>query len=219
MKVLFITQYFPPEIGAPQARIYELCIRLARMGHDVSVLTTFPNYPSGIVPKEWQHRLFHRTIEQSVQIIRVRTYTVPNRGFLRRIISHLSFALNACLAAPWVPSADVLIVESPPLFSGIAGMVLGRLSAVPFVFSVADLWPETAVQMGMLRNPVIVWLSRRLELLTYRRAATVLAVTEGIQKKIISDGISPAKVMLFRNAVDAEFFRPECHDSTMRRVI
>src|SRR5215467_11719044 len=131
IRILFITPYFPPEIGAPQTRIYEQAVRLEKKGHIVSVLTTFPNYPTGIVPEEWKRLLFWKGTEQGVEVYRFWTYATPNSGFFRRILSQLSFGVLACIAALKLPPVDVIIVESPPLFSGIAATVVGWLKRAP----------------------------------------------------------------------------------------
>lgn len=219
MKVLFLTPYFPPELGAPQSRIYELAVRLVKMGHKVSVLTTFPNYPSGVVPKEWRGLFFWEGIDQGIHVYRIWSYAVPNKGFFKRILGQLSFAFFASCAAPLLPGYEAIIVESPPLFDGLAGLVLGWLKRAPYLFTVSDLWPESAIQMGMLKNPVLIWLSKQLEMLLYRRAAVVLAVTEGIRKAIISEGINSHKVVLFRSAVDSQFFLPEMDGAETRRTL
>jgi len=219
MNLLFLTPYFPPEVGAAQTRIHELAVRLARMGHRVSVLTTFPNYPSGVVPKEWRGKFFWKCVDEGIHVYRIWSYAVPNRGFLKRILGHLSFALFASCAAPLLPSYDAIIVESPPLFDGLAGLFLSAMKRAPYLFTVSDLWPESAIQMGVLKNPVLIWLSQQIEMLFYRRAAAVLAVTEGIRKAIVSAGIDSQKVVLFRAAVDTEFFLPDMDGSEMRRML
>lgn len=216
MRILFISLYFPPEIGAPQTRIYEQAVRLQSKGHIVSVLTTFPNYPSGIVPKEWKRLLFWKGSEQGVGVYRFWTYATPNSGFLRRILSQLSFALLACIAALRLPPADVIIVESPPLFNGITANFVGWAKQAPYVFHVSDLWPETAIQLGVLKNPTLIWLSRRIEVLSYRRAALVLAVTAGIRQSI-AEVVGPAKVVMLPNAVDTDFFRPGVDGLDLRK--
>lgn len=208
MRVLFVTPYFPPEVGAPQTRIYELALRLSKMGHEISVLTTFPNYPSGIVPKEWRGKWFTKTIQEGLSIYRVWSYATPNRGFLKRITSHLTFAISATLAALLLPRTDTMIVESPPLFDGFIGVFASTLRSIPYLFTVSDLWPESAIQMGMLKNQLLIRLSKSIELLFYRRASAVLALTAGIRDKIIADHIPASKVLLFRNSVDCELFHP-----------
>jgi colanic acid biosynthesis glycosyl transferase WcaI len=219
MRVLFITPYFPPEVGAAQTRIYELAVRLQQKGHRVAVLTTFPNYPSGIVPKEWRGRFFWKGVDEGMTVYRFWSYAAPNRRFLKRIVSQLSFAFFSTLAGMWLPRCDAIVIESPPLFDGFAGVFLNAVRRTPYLFTVSDLWPESAVQMGILRSPSLIWLSKQMELLFYRHAAAVLALTAGIQRAIRADGIEASKVNLFRNSVDCEFFRPGLSSNGLRHEL
>jgi colanic acid biosynthesis glycosyl transferase WcaI len=219
MKIRFITPYYPPETGAPQTRIYELAVRLVKLGHEVSVVTTFPNYPTGIVPREWRGRLRWTGVQDGIRIWRFWSYAAPNRGFLKRIATHLSFAVSAALGALTLPYCDVMVVESPPLFDGFAAVLLSILRRTPYAFTVSDLWPESAVQMGILRSPVLIRVSKWAELLFYRRAAVVLGLTRGICDKIVADGIPSSKVVVFRNSVDCDFFRPGIDATALRREI
>src|SRR6266852_1570279 len=149
--ILFVTPYYPPEITAPAVRIGETAMRLVKRGHQVTVLTTFPNFPTGIVPPEYRGRVIQHEMHDGVRIVRVWSYFSPNKGFLRRILAQLSFG---CLAPflGWkaIGRPDVIIVESPPLFDAIAGCLLAFFKRRPFIFTVADLWPEAAIQMGIL---------------------------------------------------------------------
>ncbi len=140
--ILFMTPYYPPEKTAPAIRISETAQCLVRRGHQVTVLTTFPNFPTGIVPPEYRGRLIRREVREGVRIVRVWSYITPNRGFLKRILAQLSFGCLAPLLG-WrdVGRPDVVIVESPPLFDAIGGRLLARGKRCPFIFTVADLWP------------------------------------------------------------------------------
>src|SRR5579859_5834577 len=155
--ILFVTPYYPPEVGAAQVRISETARRLVRRGHHVTVLTTYPNYPSGKVPPEYHKRKIYGETSDGVEIIRVWSYISPNKGFLRRILSQLSFGcLSPLLGWNAIEHPDVIIVESPPLFDAIAARMLAWGKRCPFIFIVSDLWPESAVQLGMLRNRVLI---------------------------------------------------------------
>lgn len=219
MKVLFVTPYFPPELGAAQARIYESVVRLKKKGHDVSVLTTFPSYPSGIVPLEWRGKFFWRGTDQGVRVYRIWSYAAPHSGFLKRLAGQLTYAFLACFAALLLPRHDAMIIESPPLFDGLVGIVARALRGVPYLFTVADLWPEAAIQLGVLHNRALIWLSEALELFIYRRSAAVLSITAGIRDKIIARGIDRTKVRLVRNSVDLQFFRPGLDASELKQTI
>ncbi len=212
--ILFLTPYYPPEVGAAQARISETAARLVARGHQVTVLTTLPNYPNGVVPPEFQHG--QRRIEErdGVRIVRVWSYITPNKGFLRRILAQLSFGLLAPrLAGKRIGTPDVVIVESPPLFDAYAGRMLARHFKAPYIFTVADIWPESAVQLGALRNKTAIRLAENLEWTTYQRSGAVWAVTEGIRQTLIDRGLPPEKVFLLTNGVDTRKFHPMARDA------
>jgi colanic acid biosynthesis glycosyl transferase WcaI len=207
--ILFITPYFPPEISAPAVRISETAIRLVKRGHQVTVLTTFPNFPYGIVPQEYRGRVIQREVRDGIRIVRVWSYFSPNEGFLPRILAQLSFGcLAAFLGAKAVGCPDIIIVESPPLFDAIAGRILAWIKHCPFIFMVADLWPEAAIQMGVLHNQVLIRLSEWLEWSTYRRASLVWVVSQGVRELLIQRGLSPERIFLLTNGVDTTLFRP-----------
>ncbi len=207
--ILFVTPYYPPEITAPAVRIGETAMRLVKRGHQVTVLTTFPNFPTGIVPPEYRGRVIQHEMHDGVRIVRVWSYFSPNKGFLRRILAQLSFG---CLAPflGWkaIGRPDVIIVESPPLFDAIAGCLLAFFKRRPFIFTVADLWPEAAIQMGILSNRVLIRLSEWLEWSTYQRASLVWVVSEGVRDLLIQRGLSPERIFLLTNGVDSALFRP-----------
>jgi colanic acid biosynthesis glycosyl transferase WcaI len=210
--ILFVSPYYPPEVGAAQVRISEMAERLVRRGHTVTVLTTLPNYPLGVVPPEYQHGARRREMRNGVLVVRVWSYVSPNKGFVRRILAQLSFGcLAPFLSRHAIGQPDVVIVESPPLFDAIAGRLLAWRKRCPYIFTVADIWPESAVQLGALRNRFLIWLAERLEWSTYRRAGAVWAVTDGIRQLLIQRGLAPDHVFRLTNGVDTAKFRPMTH--------
>ena len=149
-------------------------------GYEVTVLTTVPNYPSGIIPLEYRKQVIQQEVRDGIRIVRVWSYVSPNKGFLRRILAQLSFGcLAPFLGGKAVGRPDVIIVESPPLFDAIAGRMMAWLKHCPFIFTVSDLWPESAIQLGMLRNRILIRLAEWLEWSTYQRADAVWALTAG----------------------------------------
>lgn len=212
-RILFVTPYFPPEVGAAQARISETAMRLARRGHQVTVLTTLPNYPKGVVFPGYERG--QRRVEDwnGVGVVRVWSYISPNKGFFRRILSQLSFGLlSPLLGVAKIGRPDVIIVESPPLFDAFAGRAIAFIKRSPYIFTVADIWPESAVQLGALRNKALIWLAERLEWSTYKRAAAVWAVTEGIRATLVARGLSTSRVFRLTNGVDTTVFQPRDRD-------
>ncbi len=208
-RILFISRYYPPEKAAAAVCVSEIAKRLVKLGHQVTVLTTVPNYPTGIVPKEYRGHLLYEEIFEDVRVIRVWSYISPNEGFLRRILAQLSFGCIApFLAYKAIGSVDVIIVESPPLFNVIAAHMIAWRKSCPMIFWVADLWPESAVRLGILRNSLLIRLSEWLEGSTYRRSSIIWVVTQGMRETLIRRGIPLEKLLLITNGVDTAKFRP-----------
>jgi colanic acid biosynthesis glycosyl transferase WcaI len=207
--ILFISPYYPPENGAAPACVGETCTRLVKLGHQVTVLTTLPNYPTGIVLPEYRGRLLQKEVRDGVQVIRVWSYISPNKSFLSRILWYISFALLApLLGGKAVGHPDIIIVQSPPLFDAITVRILARWKHCPFIFMVSDPWPEAPIQLGVLRNPLLIWLSKWLEWSTYQRATLVWVVAEWVRDFLIQRGLSPERIFLLPNGVDTNKFRP-----------
>src|SRR5258706_67515 len=207
--ILFISPYYPPESGAAPACVGETATRLVKQGHQVTVLTTFPNYPTGMFPKEYRGRVLQQEMRDGVHVVRVWSWVTPNKSFLHRIKWYLSFAFLAPLiGGKAIGHPEVIIVQSPPLFDAIAVRMLARWKRCPYIFMVSDLWPEQAIQLGVLRNRLLIWLSERLEWSTYRKAALVWAVTEWIRDRLIQRGLAPEQILLLTNGVDTTKFHP-----------
>lgn len=206
MNITFITPYFPPEVGAPQTRIWTFATWLTRRGHAVTVSTGLPHYPSGIVPREYRGKLFIREDLDGLRVLRGWVYAAPNKGFFRRLLDQASFAISAVPVTLQAEKPDVIIVESPPLFSGWPGYLVSRWRSAPFILYVSDLWPDSAIEMGVLRNSLLIRLARWMEELFYRKAARVVAVTRGIEDRLRKRGLPDTKVVLIPNGVDTSRF-------------
>ncbi len=218
-RVLFVTPYYPPERGAPQTRVSETAARLVKAGHEVTVLTTLPNYPSGVVPDEYRKGRRRREVLQGVRVVRVWSLIRPNRGLWGRVLAQLSFGCLAGLIG-WraVGRPDVIIVESPPLFDVIAGRLLAWSKGCPYILTVADIWPESAVQMGVLSARWAIWLAERLEWSSYQRAGAVWTVTDGIRAALTSRGLSARRTFVLPNGVDTARFRPDERREARRQL-
>ena len=212
-KILIVSRYYPPEISVGGIVIDETAKRLVKLGHQVTVLTTVPNYPTGIVPSEYQGHLIQKEVQDGVHIIRAWSYAAPNKGFLRRVLAQFSFGcLAPILGWKAVGNPDLVLVSSPPLFNVIAGRILASLKHTPLVLRVADLWPESAVQLGMLRNPLFIRLAEWLVWSTYRQASFVWVVTEGIRNNLLQRGLSTGHICLLTNGVDCTQFAPRSQE-------
>ncbi|MGI9185283.1 MAG: glycosyltransferase family 4 protein [Solirubrobacteraceae bacterium] len=202
MRFLFVSHYFYPEVGAPQTRILETAQRLTAAGHEVSVLTGFPNYPDGVIPKEYRRRALQRERLGEIRLIRSAVYPSANSGFARRLLNHASFALSCLLAAPMAQRPDVIVAETPPLFTAVSGVLIARGWRAPLILNVADLWPESAVQLGMLSDPRAIRAATILETFAYRHAAAITVPTAGMRTTLVGRGEPGDKVVHLPNAVD-----------------
>ena len=205
MRILLITQYYPPETGAPQNRLSDLAKRLTALGHEVTVLTALPSYPKGEIFPNYRGRLMVEEDDQGIQVVRTWAYATKSKGFFPRIINYLSFAL---LAIPfgWVATedADIVFVESPPLFLGFSGYLLSKLKRAKFTLNISDLWPESAVVLGVLRNRALIRLATWGEEWLYRHSSLVTGQTKGIVDSIRARA-PETSTHLLTNGVSPEF--------------
>lgn len=206
MNLLFLTQYYPPETGAAQNRISDLAGRLAAWGHNVTILTALPSYPKGKIFEGYRGKLVLEENTDGVRLLRVWTYTTKSGRFLPRLMNYFSFVLGSILVgvAKSGPQ-DILIVESPPLFLGLSGLLLSKLRRSKMVFNVSDLWPESVVSLGMLRSKLLVRIATALEEFIYRRSDLITGQTQGIVDKI-SARMPAIPVALVTNGVDVNTF-------------
>jgi glycosyltransferase involved in cell wall biosynthesis len=206
MRVTLLTHYYPPEVGAPQARLSALARGLTRRGVEVTVHTGFPHYPDGVIQPPYRNRPWSTDDEGGVRVVRSAVYPAPNRGFSRRIVNHLSFASSALAASPVSGAADAVIVETPPLL--LAGSAIGyaRAKRAALVVNVSDMWPDSAVALGTLRRPRLVSAARRLEHACYRAAAAIVCPTRGIETALGDLDEARSKVHRIPPSVDPELF-------------
>ena len=177
MKFLLLTQYFPPEIGGAQTRLRSTAVELKRLGHDVEIVTALPNYPRGKFYPGYEGRIYLREEFEGITVRRVWLYPAMGGG-LRRMLNYASFTIMSLFGLLLSQRPDFIFVESPPLFLSIPACVAGFLWRVPFIFNVADLWPDIVVEGGFLKQGPLIRLMRRLEQWSYRSAGYVNAVTE-----------------------------------------
>jgi glycosyltransferase involved in cell wall biosynthesis len=221
MRILYFSQYYPPEVGATQTRASEMAHYLAGAGHDVTVVTEVPNHPSGVIPPEYRGKLWERKREDGIDVLRLWVAASPDKTFRTRMAFYLSYMAIAGIAGAALSGRyDVVFATSPPLFVGAAGLAAAAVRNVPFVFEVRDLWPESAVALGELNNPRAIAAAERLESLMYRRAARVVAVTRGIRDRLLERGLPESKVALIGNGANVEHFRfdPRSREEVRRKL-
>jgi colanic acid biosynthesis glycosyl transferase WcaI len=209
MRILYLSQYFPPEAGATQTRAYEMSRNLVRLGNAVTMVAELPNHPSGIIPPEYRGRLAERSDLEGIDVIRVWVKASPVKSFRNRMLFYLTYMISASLAGLLLARGhyDLIYASSPPLFVGGAALTLSYLRRIPMLFEVRDLWPESAVALGELSNPRAVAWATRLEEACYRRARAIVVVTEGIRKRLLERGLVEDKIHLVPNGANVDLFR------------
>lgn len=220
MKILFLTQYCPPEVGAPQNRIFEFAKQLKSFGHEVTILTALPNYPKGEIFDEYKGKKVVLEEIDGIKIVRTSIYATKSKDFVKRLRNYLSFTFSSVLSgSKHIDKQDVIITESPPLFLGWSGYILAKRKKAKFVFNVSDLWPESAVKLGVLNNKLFIKMSTWLEEFCYKKSHAVTGQTQGIVDNIVNRGFDKNKVHLITNGVDTEFFKKENRDENFRKEL
>lgn len=206
MKLLILTQYFPPEVGAPQNRLYELALRLRSKGIDIFVLTAMPNYPQMVVHKEYKGKCYCKEDMNGLKIHRSWIYVSNSKSILPRLLNYFSFVFSSLWFGLFkIKKQDVLLVESPPLFLGITAYLLSRAKGAKMIFNVSDLWPESAEKLEIINNKTLLSLATKLEEFCYSKSALITGQTQGIVRNIKSR-FPNKRVYWLKNGVDIKFY-------------
>lgn len=219
MRILFLSHYYSPEVNAPATRTSEHCIRWARAGHDVTVVTCAPNCPNGVVYPGYRNSLWPQTeVIEGVRVVRVGTYLAPNAGTVRRILNFLSYMVMAVLASLRQPRPDVIVATSPQFFCGWAGVLVSWFRRVPFVLEIRDIWPESIEAVGAMRSRLLLrvleWLERRM----YLAADHIVAVGDGYRDRIVQRADVAHHISVITNGVDPARFVPRPPDPAFLRA-
>jgi len=204
MKILYITQYFPPEIGAPSNRAIANVRYLSKKGHKVTVLTEMPNHPKGVILDGYKKKIFCHEKMDGFDVLRVWVYATPNKNFITRLLFYFSFTFFGIIYGilNW-KNFDAIYVTSPPLFVGLIGIFLKKLfPKTKFIFEVRDLWPDAAIVLDELKNKIFIKLSRRLERACYIVSDKIITVTNSFKQEIIKKRINKDKILVVRNGTD-----------------
>jgi len=220
VRIAYVCHYFVPEPAAPAARVHEFARAWVHAGHEVTVITTFPNHPLGRIPPAYRGRWWATEHLDGIRVLRNWLYAVPNRGVGRRGLDHLSFMLTALVfGLPRLGRVDVVVASSPTLFSALSAWLMARIRRVPFVLEVRDLWPEAIVGLGLMRPGPAVWLLEGLARFLYRQAALVVVVTQAFADRLAEQGVPRRKLAVIANGADTRLFSPEADGSCARKAL
>ncbi len=207
MRILFLTDNFPPETNAPATRTFEHCQAWVESGAQVTVITCAPNFPQGKVYKGYRNRLYQVEIVKGIRVIRVWSYITKNEGFTRRIVDYISFAFMSFLFGLF-KKHDIIKSKSPQFFTTWSAVALSKLHRKPWVFELRDLWPESIRTVGAIKkSKVLDWLEA-VELWLYRDSTRVIAVTDAFKGNLIDRGIDASKIDVVTNGANLELYQP-----------
>jgi glycosyltransferase involved in cell wall biosynthesis len=218
MRVLILTQYFPPEIGAPQNRLFELAVRLQKKGIDVEVFTAMPNYPKMEIHDGYKDVSYRREILEGIPVYRSWIYTTKSKSIVPRLLNYFSFVFSSFFFGLFKLKGkyDLIVVESPPLFLGISGWLLSIFKSAKLSMNISDLWPESAEKMELVTNKYMLKTATWLEEFLYRKSAFISGQTQGIVKNI-KERFPEKKVYWLPNGVDIERFNAELFQKGWRK--
>lgn len=206
MRILFVSNYFPPEVNAPATRLHEHACQWAEDGHEIEVLTSVPNFPEGEVYEGFRNRFSYER-RSGIDVTRVPMYVTRNEGMLKRSLSYVSFMLSTIFYSRKIRRRpDLVVATSPQFFAAVGGLIISRFLKVPFVMEVRDLWPESIVAVGAARRGLIIRMLERLEHFLYSQSDHIVVVTNAFKQFIEAKGIDPRKISVLKNGADLQAF-------------
>lgn len=215
MKILIVTQHFPPERGAVR-RLYEFAEFFSRNGHDVSVLTGIPNYPDGIIPKRYKGKFYFSENLNGLEIHRSYVLPASNAQPKKRMLGFLTFLASAVINSFRIRGKfDIVLASSPPVTSAVIGYLISRLRRTKFVLEIRDLQPQSGEQFGNLKKSFFTNMIRRVMKTMYRKADHIVCVTEGIKLWLQKNGVEENRLSVVKSGVGDDFINS--HSNGVRK--
>lgn len=214
MKILFLTDNFPPEVNAPASRTYDHCREWVKNGDEVTVITCAPNFPKGKVYDGYKNRLWQEETVEGIRVIRVWSYIVANKGFAKRTLDFISFSVTSFLAGLFIKT-DLIVATSPQFFTALSGRTLSFWKRKPWVMEVRDLWPESIKTVGAMKDNAFIRYFEWQEKRCYESADKIIVVTDSFKRKLIDRHIPQEKIHVVKNGVDKSLFSPIPKNDTL----
>jgi len=218
MRILFLTDNFPPEVNAPATRTYEHCKEWVKQGADVTVITCFPNFPQGKVYDGYQNKRISRENVEGINVIRVWTYITANEGFIKRTLDYISFSFSAFFAGLF-QKTDLIIATSPQFFTALAGRTLAFWKRKPWIMEVRDLWPESIKTVGAMNDNIFIRYFEKEELWCYKSASKIVTVTDAFKENLVRKGVSPEKIHVVKNGANLDLYQPVEKDEQLLKEL
>ena len=214
MRLLFVSDNFPPEVNAPATRTFEHCREWVKSGIGVTVITCAPNFPQGKVYEGYKNKFIQREEIEGIKVIRVWSYITSNEGFLKRTLDYISFSLTSFLVGLFVKT-DLIVATSPQFFVALSGRWLSFFKRKPWVMEVRDLWPESIKTVGAMKDGFLLRFFEWLELRLYKSARAIVSVTDSFKKNMCARGVDGNKIFVFKNGANLELYRNQLPDEAL----
>jgi glycosyltransferase involved in cell wall biosynthesis len=209
LRVLLISQYYPPESGSSSMKMSELAEGLVNKGHSVTVVTGFPNYPKGKIFENYRRSILKTEKMNGVRIIRVPLIVPKIRAnFIHRMLNHTSFMLTSIYGGLVAEEPDLIYYYSPPLFLGFSAWILGKIYRVPTIVEINDLWPQAPIELGILKNKFIVKLAEKFEKFVYNNTKHLFFYSRTMRNQVVKKGIPKNKTEIHPLWISTKEFSP-----------
>ncbi len=203
MRILFIHQFFTKEDEPGEVRHIAMFKYLLEKGYEFTIIGGSLNYLTGKTFPDFKGIFQEKElVPGKINLIRVHIPVTYRKGFLGKIFCYISFLLLSLIASMKTKSCDLLLTTSPSLLTALAGYLISKLRGIPFILEVRDLWPKAAVEMGLVKNRLIIYIASCLEKFLYNTACRIVVITQGYADYIVSRGINPSKINIVHNGVD-----------------
>ncbi len=219
MKMLFITDNFPPEVNAPATRTYEHCMEWKKHRDvQITVITCAPNFPHGKVYEGYQNKLYQKEHIDGITVIRVWSYMTSNKGFTKRVLDYMSFAFMAFFVG-LTTRHDIIIATSPQFFTTWAAWAISKIRRTPWIFELRDIWPASIKTVGAMDQGLVLNQLTKIEMGLYRDANKVIAVTDAFKTELVERGIEAEKIAVVTNGSNLDLFVPKEKDGALLRQL
>lgn len=214
MKILFLTDNFPPEVNAPASRTFEHVKEWHKAGHDITVITCAPNFPKGEVYAGYKNKLYQTEMMDGVKVVRVWSYIAENKGFVKRTLDYISYSVTSFFAGLF-QKTDIIVATSPQFFTALSGRTLAFWRHKPWIMEVRDLWPESIKTVGAMKDNMFIRYFEWEEMRCYKSAKKIVVVTDSFKRTLISRGVPEGKISVVKNGVSRDLFKPQPKDEAL----
>ncbi len=214
MRILFLTDNFPPEVNAPASRTYDHAIEWIKAGHEVTVITCAPNFPKGEVYEGYKNKLYQTEMMDGIKVVRVWSYIAENKGFLKRTLDFISYSITSFFAGLF-QKTDIIVATSPQFFTALSGRTLAFWRRKPWIMEVRDLWPESIKTVGAIKDNAFIRYFEWQEKRCYNSAWKIVVVTDSFKRTLIQRGIPAEKIEVVKNGVNKNLFQPIPKDEAL----